>query len=286
MSPPADRTELTADGLVYYDQLGRLSTHQITLVSIGVAVLLVGVWAVSAVLPAGDGGVEVGTWAEEEWVHEHETWFEEAVVDEPDDEAHEVLEPAHGAVTVSDADSTQTHDHDHPVSAPSARSPPPKLDRIDAAAAASANIGTGPYTGTGSPVSPTMPRRRRPRYGTLIPELAPGGGMPTGFAFGIGAASPGFALRSNSISHRSPSIPQRSPSISQRPPSLPSPSLRRARAQSEAAVNRPSRARVRMSLPAGPSEDVAATLAAWDESEPPRRTIIGRIFGSGGVKLP
>ncbi len=279
------KTQLTEDGLVYYDQLGRLSTHQVALVSIGGAVLLVGVWAVSAVQPTGDGGVEVGTWAEEEWVHEHETWFEEAVVDEPDDDAHEVLEPAHGAVTVSDADSTQTHDHDHPVSAPSARSPPPKLARIDAAAASSASIGTGPYTGTGSPVSPTIPRRRRPRYGTLIPDLAPSGGMPTGFAFGIGAASPGFALRSNSISHRSPSISQRSPSIFQRAPSLPSPSQRRARAQSEAGASRPSRARVRMSLPAGPSEDVAATLAAWDD-EPPRRTIIGRIFGSGGVKLP
>ncbi|BEI86783.1 hypothetical protein CcaverHIS002_0701290 [Cutaneotrichosporon cavernicola] len=270
------------DGLVFYNQLDRLSAHQIVLVSIGVAVLLVGVWAVSAVQPTGDGGVEVGTWAEEGDMEQ--TWLEEAVVDEPFDDAHEVLEPAHGAVTVSDADSAQTHDHDHPVSAPSVRSPPPKLTRIDAAGAASANIGTGPYTGAGSPVSPTLPRRRRPRYGTLIPDLAPNGGMPTGFAFGIGAASPGFALRSNSVSHRLPAIHQRSPSISQRP-ALPSPSHRRARAQSEAGDNRPPRARVRMSLPAGPNEDVAATLAAWDD-EPPRRTIIGRVFGSGGVKLP
>ncbi|BEJ13058.1 hypothetical protein CspHIS471_0302320 [Cutaneotrichosporon sp. HIS471] len=269
------------DGLVFYNQLDRLSAHQIVLVSIGVAVLLVGVWAVSAVQPTGDGGVEVGTWAEEGDMEQ--TWFEEAVVDEPFDDTHEVLEPAHGAVTVSDADSAQTHDHDHPVSAPSVRSPPPKLTRIDAAAAASANIGTGPYTGAGSPVSPTLPRRRRPRYGTLIPDLAPSGGMPTGFAFGIGAASPGFALRSHSVSHR-PAIHQRSPSISPRP-ALPFPSHRRARAQSEAGDNRPSRSRVRMSLPAGPSEDVAATLAAWDD-EPPRRTIIGRVFGSGGVKLP
>lgn len=267
------------DGLVFYNQFGRLRSHQVALVSIGVAVLLAGVWAVSAVQSTGDGGVEVGTWAEE---GDHEQmWFEEAVIDEPYDDAHEVLEQAQGAVTISDADSTQTYDHDHPVSAPSARSPPPKLPRIDAAAAASANIGTGPYTGAGSPVSPTMPRRplRRPRYGTLMPDLAPSGGLPTGFAFGIGAASPGFALRSNSISHRPPAVPQR-------PESVP-PSRRRARAQSEVGNTRPSHIRVRMSLPAGrsESEDVAATLAAWDD-EPPRRTIIGRVFGSGGVRLP
>lgn len=270
--------------------------------SIGVAVLLVGVWTVSAVQPTGDGGVEVGTWAEEEWVHENEMWFEEeAVVDEPDEEAHDELESAPGVVTVTDTEIAQAHEHDHPVTVPSLHSPP-RLVRIDAVTAASANIGTGPYTGTAgprSPVSPSAPstRRRRPRFGTLIPELAPAGGMPTGFAFGIGAASPGFALRSNSLSLRSNSISYRPNSISQRQsPSLPpTPTQttlgRRARAQSEAGAALPRR--VRMSLPgaSGPSEEhVAATLAAWDEDDQPRRPrLIGRLFrsgSSGGVKLP
>lgn len=43
-----------------------------------------------------------------------------------------------------------------------------------------------------SPMSPT--KRRRVRYGTLLPELAPVG-APTGFSIGLGAASPGFVLR-------------------------------------------------------------------------------------------
>lgn len=290
---------------MYYDQLGRLSVHQVLLVSIGVAVLLVGVWTVSAIQPTGDGGVEVGTWAEEDWAHE-QTWFEEAVVDEPDDdEAHDELEAATGAVLATDAITPPLHEHDHPVSAPSVHSPPPppRLPRIDAVGAAAANIGTGPYTGAvpQSPISPTRAQRpRRPRYGTLIPDLAPAGGMPTGFAFGIGAASPGFALRSNSISHRSPSLSnsghthsasRSSSNLAGLPISSPTQQGRRARAQSEAAA-RPNRMRMRMSLPgAVPSESgeeqVAATLAAWDENEAPRRRGLARLFSGGsGVKLP
>ncbi|KAK4687462.1 magnesium transporter, partial [Tremellales sp. Uapishka_1] len=54
------------DGLVFYDQFGRLQPYQIALVSLGVVVLLLGVWVVSAIQPTGQGGVEVGTWVEEE----------------------------------------------------------------------------------------------------------------------------------------------------------------------------------------------------------------------------
>lgn len=125
------------DGLVFYDQLGRLSPHQIVLVTLGTAVLLVGVWAVSSAQPEG---VELGTFADE--------WEEEALCDEPECTEHEEL----------------------------VRSP------------TGANYDAAPC-----PASPT--HRRRSRYGTLREYQR----APAGFAFGIGAASPGFALRSNSL---------------------------------------------------------------------------------------
>lgn len=60
------------DGLVFYDQFGQLRPHQIALVTIGVVILLLGVWVVSVIQPTGEGGVEVGTWAEEESINEGE----------------------------------------------------------------------------------------------------------------------------------------------------------------------------------------------------------------------
>jgi len=56
-----------------------------------------------------------------------------------------------------------------------------------------------------NPPSPTLSmtnkRRRRTRYGTLVPDLPQG--APTGFSIGLGASSPGFVLRpaGGSFSH-------------------------------------------------------------------------------------
>jgi len=57
---------MSLDGLVFYDQFGRLRPHQIALVFVGVVVLFLGVWVVSAIQPTGQGGVDVGTWVEED----------------------------------------------------------------------------------------------------------------------------------------------------------------------------------------------------------------------------
>lgn len=160
------------DGLVFYDQLGRLATHQVILVSLGVVILLLGVWIVSAIQPGGH--IEVGTWVEDEMDDDVSV-----LVAEPDE-----LEAGEGA-TLLGSNGDEAHLHHEPLELgldPSHSPPPSPLIE--------------------SPLSPTQ-RRRRPRYGTLIPELGSTShpAMPTGFAFGIGAASPGFALRSNSINH-------------------------------------------------------------------------------------
>lgn len=258
------------DGLVFYDQFGRLKPHQLVLVSVGTAILLVGVWTVSAVQPTGDGGVEVGTWVEEEWT----PWLdEEAVVDEPIDETFDELEAAEDA-TILETEEPADSDHDHPVRAvpPTSVTVPPR----------SASVPSSPQ----SPVSPTQPRRKRLRFGTLIPELAPAG-APTGFAFGIGAASPGFALRSNSVSLSHGPARQYS-----------TPPQRRTRSRSEVSGHAPA-SRVRpLSMPIapipGPSsapgapETVEADLAAWDTPRRERwRLRFPSFFGGrGNVKLP
>lgn len=130
--------------------------------TIGIAVLLVGVWSVSAIRPdTGEGGVQLGSWADEadssDEEEDNSPLWSESLTDEPAQESPE-----------------QHHD--------------------GSALALQADAACTP------PLSPvTSPRRRRSsgyqaRYGTLIPELAPPG-LPAGFSIGFNTSSPGFALR-------------------------------------------------------------------------------------------
>lgn len=162
------------DGLIFYDQFGRLATYKIVLMSVGVAILLVGVWVVSAIQPTGDGGIEVGTWVEEESLDDTST---HDVLDE--------LEAGEGA-TLLGGDSV---------------SEPQEMDTAIAPDSPARGRSESPLSPQGPSPSSPVTRRRRPRYGTFIPEVATRPTMPAGFAFGIGAASPGFALRSTSHSN-------------------------------------------------------------------------------------
>ena len=160
---------------MFYDQFGRLAPYQIALVSIGVAILLIGVWVVSVIQPTGQGGVDVGTWAEEEEEEGEEDedtpFLGDERVEEPD--------------PLDDPSSIITHAITH--------APPPSIF-VPAVVPES--------TPPTSPMSPTTRahfRHRGPRYGTLIPELVHPG-APTGFSLGLGAASPGFVLRPGSMS--------------------------------------------------------------------------------------
>jgi hypothetical protein len=159
----AKHTLTRPDGLVFYSQFSRLQGYQIGLVTVGIVVLLVGVWSVSAIQPTGAGGVEIGTWAE----------------DASDDEDDDELEAGEGARLLGAFT-------DEP---------------IDALAHITPRLNSDVFVSP--PTSPLSPRHRHPRYGTLIPELAPQG-APAGFTIGIGASSPGFVLRSGSVSHGHP----------------------------------------------------------------------------------
>jgi hypothetical protein len=201
---------------VFYDQFGRLAPHQIALVSLGVALLLLGVWVVSAVQPTGDGGVDVGTWVEEDEAIRMEA--EESPLlgreqfEEPLSYEHDEREGEH--------DQIHGYEYEHGQEPPSSAStlaaegyPQPQLHPRHLPGISAASVPTSPAIP--SPISPTGPwspttvsgagmysptsRRRRPRYGTLLPDFAPVG-APTGFAIGLGAASPGFVLRPGSFS--------------------------------------------------------------------------------------
>ncbi|KAJ9103938.1 hypothetical protein QFC21_002401 [Naganishia friedmannii] len=165
------------DGLVFYSQFSELSRLQVSLVTVGILVLLVGVWSVSAVEPiSGESGVHLGTWADD-LSEDGKVVSEEdrlPFTDEP-----EILLPSDSAVD----------------SAPGTPIPPDQ---------GSLNGGTWPLgprnrrSFAHPPYLQGEPLRRHSahtRYGTLIPELAPPG-LPTGFSIGFNTSSPGFALRS------------------------------------------------------------------------------------------
>jgi hypothetical protein len=171
------------DGLVFYDQFGRLAIYQIVLVSLGVLVLLVGVWVVSAVQPTGQGGVDMGTWVEEE--EEGDMEFSET---SPLFRQYE-----------------NDHSNSNDISeSPTSTSPPLHYPQPNSAPGTPTIHAPGVFDDS-NPPSPTLSlsnkRRRRTRYGTLVPDLPQG--APTGFSIGLGASSPGFVLRpaGGSFSH-------------------------------------------------------------------------------------
>jgi len=165
---------MSLDGLVFYDQFGRLRPHQIALVFVGVVVLFLGVWVVSAIQPTGQGGVDVGTWVEED------EELEMATDHSPLLGGDDLFEPAEIESDPIEHPQTQTPITNHSTRFSNPSSPSSPM----------------------SPMSPTTRariRHRGPRYGTLIPELVHPG-APTGFSIGLGAASPGFVLRPGSMS--------------------------------------------------------------------------------------
>lgn len=123
---------------------------------------------VSAIQPTGQGGVDVGTWAEEE--------------DELESAEHSPLLGGHRFSEPGEVDPDPLEHRRTPVMAETAMLSNP--------------------SSPSSPMSPTTRarfRHRGPRYGTLIPDLVHSG-APSGFSIGLGAASPGFVLRPGSMS--------------------------------------------------------------------------------------
>ncbi|EPQ60636.1 hypothetical protein GLOTRDRAFT_135286 [Gloeophyllum trabeum ATCC 11539] len=161
------------NGLVYYDQFSLLSTLQLLLVSLGIVVLLAGVWVVSVY--AGAGGVDVGTWNEEDEPleeiqsegvpEEQRSLLGDVVVEEPDADAlaqSVEIRPDHARI----------HTDSLVLRSPSLLlSPPRRSRRVPSHSPACPDIHATTHT---YPLSPPLP----------VPS----------FSIGLSPVSPGFTV--------------------------------------------------------------------------------------------
>lgn len=192
------------------------------------------------------------------------TWVE-------DDESVCDLEPSEsatflGGTTVAEPDE-EVSPHPHPQPG----QPSPERSPLSPRSLYSARSPTGA-------LSPT--RRRGPRYGTLIPDWEGHQLAPTGFSIGLGAASPGFVLRSEHSPHAGGHRRHRTQSESQAGimeimrGSQEGPPGTRSREDSEVGPG-PTRGRRER-------EEVEDTLRRWDtEDERNRKSWWRGLFGAG-----
>ena len=148
------------NGLVYFDQVSLLPTSHILLVTVGIFILLGGVWAVSL------QAVNVGTWSGGDDVDV--TLIEDGVADESS-------VPECDPSLASPALQTPEHDHarSHAESATSPLPPSPLSSRL-----------FSPYH-----------RHRQSSLGGTMPLSSPTNPVPSPvFSIGLSPASPGFVL--------------------------------------------------------------------------------------------
>ncbi len=151
------------NGLVYFDQISLLPTSHLLLVTVGIFILLGGVWAVSL------QAVNVGTWS-----------GEDEDVDVPLLEGGATEEECIPAIAESNATPTSPET--------------PERDRVRSHTAVSESA-------ISPPQSPSIPRRRSYHHagqsalGVATPVSSPPVPVPTpGFSIGLSPVSPGFAL--------------------------------------------------------------------------------------------
>lgn len=187
------------NGLVYFDQISELTELQLGLVSLGIMILLGGVWAVSV---QQGGGIKEGAWVEED-ADEAEVERIGAFRDTFSGSEHSlepILDGSRSLVIspnpVSDS-ATQDLFQDAPPRSPLEEPPrSPVSGSLPRLHIRTGSLDAHPHTHASSP--PTSPHRRshtRPRYGTLLGAEAPPGALVTpGFSIGLSPVSPGFAL--------------------------------------------------------------------------------------------
>lgn len=208
--------------MIYFDQFGYLSTLHLLLVILGIVVLLTGVWIVSFPPGGQQGGIDVGTWGEEDECDEAHDEHNETLSryeDEPlpMDSSHVVQDEAIGMGRMSSQESSRrpisvdtrpsergTEDADT-SSSPTSRAA--HLRRQTEPALLSPHHQTDDLPET--PTSPTGTTARRhpmpPHHSTLghhhltsprqsFPSHPLSPGAPSGFSIGLSPVSPGFAL--------------------------------------------------------------------------------------------
>lgn len=182
------------NGLVYFDQFSLIPWNHLALVGLGIIILLGGVWVVS--FNSGGGGVNVGTWRDEDSEESESDGSEPCEEVSPDTRGRpgrDTIVLGRSAISESDASSYFTHD-----AHPRTTSPGPTRRIQDytalpqgASDRPNLNIRTGAQrrrqaTELRSPV------QQHHHHNTLSPQLP--GTLGTGFSIGISPASPGFVV--------------------------------------------------------------------------------------------
>ena len=177
------------NGLVYYDQFALIPWKHLALVGLGIVILLGGVWVVS--FNSGGGGVNVGTWRDEDSDESEGDDSEACEGVSPDTRGRPerdtiVLERS----AISDSDTANYFTHDvHPRTISPTR-------RVQDYMSLSQGAGDRPNlsirTGVQRRRQANEARSPVQHHGTLPPQLpvALGGG----FSIGISPASPGFVV--------------------------------------------------------------------------------------------
>lgn len=198
------------NGLVYFDQVSALSTTQLLLVSLGIVVLLAGVWIVSFP-PSGGIKVGVGKWDEAEEQAEPLEVFEDEplpMISQPRPSVEEVIDLSIVRVP-DDIEQQRMHASLH---VETQHQPPPHLrSHTDPLHAHPLHQSMHEHA-MSPPTSPHSSKRPRTTSATSPPggshqmhrqsfsgyayPLPPGAapGTLTGFSIGLSPVSPGFAL--------------------------------------------------------------------------------------------
>jgi len=179
------------NGLVYYDQFSLIPWKHLALVGLGIVILLGGVWVVS--FNSGGGGVNVGTWRDEDSDESEGDGSEACERVSPDTRGRpepDTIILERSAISESDAATYFTHD-EHPQTA----SPGPTR-RVQDYMSLSQGAGDRPSLSirTGGQRRRQANETRSPvqHHGALPPQLPVA--LGSGFSIGISPASPGFVV--------------------------------------------------------------------------------------------
>jgi len=178
------------NGLVYFNQFSLLSTTHLLLVVVGIVILLGGVWVVS--IQAGPG-VDVGTWNEDDVEEEEEVIesIQPLIFEQP---ASGPASPTREGPGRSESESPRASRAHRLGPLPIERQTVSESTMLPPSRLSMPTSPRSEATQTGTMLSPTRARRRRPTISGVSGEHVMSPPPTAGFSIGLSPVSPGFAI--------------------------------------------------------------------------------------------
>jgi len=180
------------NGLVYFDQFSLIPWNHLALVGSGIIILLGGVWVVS--FNSGGGGVNVGTWKDEESEGSEIDGSEPCEEMSPDTRgrpARDAVLLERSAISESGASNYFTHDSPPRAMSPDSRRVQDYTSLSQGGDRPNLNIRTGVQRRRQTNEL-RSPIQQHHHHNALSPPLP--GALGGGFSIGISPASPGFVV--------------------------------------------------------------------------------------------